>query len=96
MAPLMLLFMNHMYNDQKINILVHTLSLVLFAFSFFGLRGQWFISDTQYMKAMIPHHSSAIHTSQNASLEQPEVVTLSEEIIEAQVEEIEEMKQLLD
>ena len=96
MAPIMLIFMKKMYKDAKLNILVSVLSVSIFIFSFLGLRNQWFISDDQYMKAMIPHHSSAILTSEQASILEPEVKNLSEEIISAQVKEINEMKKLLN
>lgn len=48
------------------------------------------------MKAMIPHHSSAILTSKNAEINDPEVRKLADEIIKAQEEEIAEMKALLE
>jgi uncharacterized protein (DUF305 family) len=48
------------------------------------------------MKAMIPHHSSAILTSKNADIKDAEVKRLSEEIIKAQVEEIKQMKEILN
>ncbi|MEO6135141.1 MAG: DUF305 domain-containing protein, partial [Ginsengibacter sp.] len=60
-----------------------------------GIRTQTPISDVQYMKAMIPHHSSAILTSENANIKDPEVRKLADGIIEAQVKEIAEMKALL-
>jgi len=40
------------------------------------------------MKAMIPHHSSAIITSKNANIKDPEVKKLSEEIIKSPEEEL--------
>lgn len=96
MAPIMLVIIKNMYQDAKLNMLINVLSIGVFIFAFLGLRNQWFISDDQYMKAMIPHHSSAIHTSEKANISDPEVKKLSEEIIKSQVEEINEMKQLLD
>lgn len=53
-------------------------------------------SDKQYMKAMIPHHSSAILTSEKANIKDPEVKKLAEEIIKAQEEEIAQMKKVLE
>jgi uncharacterized protein (DUF305 family) len=47
------------------------------------------------MKAMIPHHSIAILTSERAHIRDPRVRKLADEIIEAQVREIAEMKQLI-
>ena len=60
-----------------------------------ALRTQTPISDQQYMQAMIPHHSSAIMTSQNANLKDPEVRKLANGIIKAQKKEIAEMKAIL-
>ena len=56
------------------------------------LRQQTFVGDIQYMKGMIPHHSSAIMTSKNADIKDPEVKKLSEQIIKSQEEEIAQMK----
>jgi len=47
------------------------------------------------MKAMIPHHSSAILTSERADIQDPEVRKLADDIIKAQVKEIAEMKALI-
>ncbi len=61
-----------------------------------AFRTQTPIGDVQYMKAMIPHHSSAILTSRNANITDPEVKKLAEDIIKAQEKEIAEMKAMLD
>ena len=47
------------------------------------------------MRAMIPHHSIAILTSERAQIEDPRVRELADEIIDAQVKEIAEMKALI-
>jgi uncharacterized protein (DUF305 family) len=47
------------------------------------------------MKAMIPHHSIAILTSERAAIQDPEVKKLANEIIEAQRKEIEQMKAMI-
>jgi uncharacterized protein (DUF305 family) len=47
------------------------------------------------MRAMIPHHSIAILTSTIAQISDPRVRELADEIIEAQVREIDEMKALI-
>jgi uncharacterized protein (DUF305 family) len=44
---------------------------------------------------MIPHHSIAIMTSERAHIRDPRVRKLADGIIEAQVREISEMKQLI-
>lgn len=47
------------------------------------------------MKAMIPHHPSAILTSENATIKDPEVRKLADGISESQKKEIAEMKAIL-
>lgn len=47
------------------------------------------------MRAMIPHHSIAIMTSERAEISDPRVRELADEIIQAQREEIAMMKQLI-
>ena len=44
------------------------------------------------MKAMIPHHSIAILTSERAQIDDPRVRDLADRIIEAQISEIAEMQ----
>ncbi len=87
--------MYKMYPNKKRNNFIMIISLVIFAFTLAGVRTQTPISDVQYMKAMIPHHSSAILTSENTNIKDPEVRKLADGIIEAQVKEIAEMKAIL-
>lgn len=47
------------------------------------------------MRAMIPHHSIAILTSERANIEDPRARALADEIIEAQQREIAEMKTII-
>jgi hypothetical protein len=47
------------------------------------------------MRAMIPHHSIAIMTSERARIRDPEVRKLADRILDAQVREIVEMKRLI-
>lgn len=96
MALLMVFFMRAMYTNKKFNLIIVISSVLVFALALLFLRKQMFISDSQYLKAMIPHHSSAILTSQKANLKDVEVKALSEDIIEAQEREIEQMQQMLE
>lgn len=95
MAIIMLLMMGKMYPDKKINAAIIIGSVVVFALALTALRTQTPIGDVQYMKGMIPHHSSAILTSTHADIKDPEVRKLADGIIEAQVREINEMKALI-
>lgn len=96
MAIVMLLMMGKMYKNKKINGMIIGGSMVIFVGVLFLLRSQTPIGDVQYMKAMIPHHSSAILTSEEANLSDPEVKQLAEEIIKSQIEEIAQMKKILE
>ncbi|NNF18284.1 MAG: DUF305 domain-containing protein [Flavobacteriaceae bacterium] len=95
MAISMMLFMWGMYKDKKLNYIILGGSALLFIATLYGLRQQVFISDVQWMKAMIPHHSSAIMVSQKADLKDPEARKLAKEIIEAQEREIAQMKKMI-
>lgn len=95
MAISMLLFMWKMYGNLKANFAIIGTAILVFVFSLYGLRTQTPIGDVQWMEAMIPHHSSAILTSGNADIKDPEVKKLAEEIIKAQEREIAEMKAML-
>ncbi len=96
MALLMLGFMGNMYKNKKTNAIIITVSISVLIAVFAFLRNQTFVGDVQYMKAMIPHHSSAILTSQEAGIKDPEVRKLADDIIKAQEEEIAQMKAMLD
>ncbi len=95
MAIVMLLFMWGMYKNKAINYGIIAASVLTFVLCFSGLREQTFISDVQWMKAMIPHHSSAIMVSEEAHLTDPEAQKLAREIIIAQKEEIAEMERMI-
>jgi uncharacterized protein (DUF305 family) len=95
MAVLMISFMKDMYKNEKMNNIIIIGSLLIFIIALTFLRTQMFIGDEAYMRAMIPHHSSAILNSREANIQDPEVRELADEIIRSQEEEIAEMKKLL-
>lgn len=96
MTIIMLVFMRHMLKNSKINIGIILGSIAIFGISLFLLRSQTLVDDTDYMQAMIPHHSIAILTSERAEISDPRVRELADEIIEAQRREIKEMKNLIE
>lgn len=95
MAVVMMIMMGKMYPNKKTNTGIIISGIIVFIVTLTALRTQTPISDVQYMKAMIPHHSSAIMTSKNANIKDPEVKKLSEQIIKAQEEEIAKMEAIL-
>ncbi len=95
MAVLMLGFMLAMYHDKRANIAIVVGSAAVFALSLWLVRSQQTIGDVAWMKAMIPHHSIAILTSERAHITDPRVRKLADGIIESQRREIGEMKALV-
>lgn len=96
MAIVMLLFMWPMYKNKKVNSIILAGSALVFALSLWLVRSQTLIEDESWMKAMIPHHSIAILTSERADISDPRVQELADKIIEAQREEIAEMERLIE
>lgn len=95
MAFTMLLFMWGMYEKKVYNYIILGVAVLTFVLCYSGMRQQVLVSDVQWMKAMIPHHSSAIMVSQKAHLKDPEAIELAKEIIEAQEREIAQMKKMI-
>jgi hypothetical protein len=95
MAVIMLGFMWGMYKNHAANTGILIVAAVVFAASLWLIRSQETVGDISYMKAMIPHHSIAIMTSERAHIKDPRVRKLADGIIEAQVREIREMKELI-
>lgn len=96
MAVIMLVFMLNMYTNSKVNIGIIVASIAVFALSLWLVRSQETIEDVSWMKAMIPHHSIAILTSERANITDPRVRKLADGIIEAQRKEIAEMESLIN
>ena len=97
MAVIMWFFMRNMYTNRAKNIGILVGSFVLFVGALGLVRAQApIVGDVLYMRAMIPHHSIAILTSERADIKDPEVKQLAEQIIEAQRKEIAEMKAMIE
>ncbi len=96
MMVVMLLFMWSMYKSRTKNLIILAVAAVVFALSLWLVRSQTTVTDTEYMKAMIPHHSIAIMTSERAHIRDPRVRKLAHDIILAQRREISQMKYLID
>ena len=96
MTAIMLAYMWRMYEGTgaKIAVLVGAL---LVAGALLALnRSQRLNGDAGFMKSMIPHHSIAINNARRASISDPRVRELADEISASQVREIAEMKALIE
>jgi len=98
-APMVLVeiaLMSGMYPNKKWNALIIMATLVLFILFWIGIRRQVGIGDRQFLKSMIPHHAGAILMCEEASITDPEIKQLCQEIISSQRREINQMKSKLN
>lgn len=95
MAVIMLGFMLSMYRNTKWNIAIFVIAIATCAGSLALVRSQTTVQDGSWMRAMIPHHSIAILTSERAEIDDVRVCELAKGIIEAQQREIDEMDWLI-
>lgn len=95
MTATMMLFMWNMYPNKRANAAVLGVAAVLFVAGLALVRTQATVDDVAWMKAMIPHHSIAILTSERAKITDPRVRKIADGIIESQKREIAEMKDLV-
>lgn len=84
-----------MYKNRLVNIAIVAGAALVFVGSLWLVRSQATVGDVAYRKAMVPHHSIAILTSERAQISDPRVRQLADEIIESQRREIAEMKRLI-
>ena len=96
MVVLMIVAMRDMFPSKRLNVLLLAGSAVAFFGSFALIRTQTTIDDTAFLRSMIPHHSGAILMCEQASLSDPELVSLCRQIIKSQREEIAQMKTMLE
>lgn len=98
-APMVLIevvLMSAMYKDKKLNAVIAAVSILIGVVSFLGIRQQTAISDEQFLKSMIPHHSGAILMCREANITDPEIKILCQTIIEGQQQEIDQMRAILN
>lgn len=97
MAIIMFVAMRAMYQNKTKNIAIVLGSIALFATALSLVRVQApIVGDVLWLRAMIPHHSIAILTSERADIQDPAVKKLANTIIKAQKKEIEEMKAMIE
>ena len=96
MGAIMLATMGGMYGNRKLNAALYVALAAIFVLSLLGIRQQSLVGDDQFLRSMIPHHSGAILMCEEAKLTDPEIRQLCGEIVEAQKQEIAQMKRILD
>jgi hypothetical protein len=91
MVLIELLLMGAMYENKRRNAVIAGASVVALIGFFVLIRQQTAISDTQFLKSMIPHHAGAILMCGKAPLQDPEIKELCRTIISGQQAEIDQM-----
>jgi uncharacterized protein (DUF305 family) len=92
MGIIELALMGAMYRDKKLNMIVAVGSVVALAVFWVLLRQQVAVSDTQFLRSMIPHHAGAILMCEQAPLQDSEIKALCKNIVSSQQSEIDQMK----
>ena len=96
MVIVMLLVMRSMFMTKSRNIILHVSFAAIFILLFFLMRTQTPVGNEQFLRSMIPHHSSAILMCEQSEITDPEIIELCEEIVQAQEEEIAQMEAILE
>jgi hypothetical protein len=96
MVVIELWLMSSMYKDKRLNAVAIVVSVAAGILFFAFIRQQTLISDQQFLRSMIPHHSGAILMCEDASLQDPRIKDLCKEIISSQRREIDQMRALLE
>jgi uncharacterized protein (DUF305 family) len=95
MVVIELSLMSSMFQNKRLNALIFVGAIVAGS-AFFGLiRQQTVISDAQFLRSMIPHHSGAILMCQEASITDSRIHELCKGIVSSQQAEITQMTQIL-
>lgn len=92
MSIVMLAFMWNMYPSKTVNAGIIAASVAVLLGALWLVRSQATVDEVSYMKAMIPHHSIALLTSERATITDPRVRKLADGIIASQKKEIAEME----
>lgn len=95
MSVIMLAYMWSMYKGTAVKVSVLIGAALLGVILLWVNRTQTLIDDAAFMRSMIPHHSIAINNARKASISDPRVRELADEIIRSQIREIAQMKLLL-
>lgn len=95
MVVIMLTTMRSMFQNARLNRLIIGTVAVLFLLVLFLARSQTPVGNGQFLRSMIPHHSSAILMCERAGVTDPEIDRLCRQIIRSQKEEIAQMQAIL-
>ena len=87
--------MSSMYVNRAANIITIAICALVLVGAFYAIRYQTGVGDRQFLRSMIPHHSGAVLMCREATISDERIKRLCNSIIEGQLSEIAEMKNLL-
>jgi hypothetical protein len=94
MASSMVLSMSLIMKLSYSTLLLNSVILIV---SYLGIRNQWLVNDSFFLRDMIPHHSMALQTSKyiKERTNDPKIQELANTIYNSQTKEIQYMKTYL-
>ena len=92
MGVIELALMGAMYHDKRLNRVIIGVSIVAMVLFWTLIRQQTIVSDTQFLRSMIPHHAGAILMCEEAPIQDADIKALCKDIISGQRAEIDQMK----
>ena len=98
-APMVLIelaLMRSMYPDKRLNAIIAGVAVVALIGFFLAIRTQALVTDTQFLRSMIPHHSGAILMCSKASIQGKDLKQLCQNILRSQDEDIKQMRRMLE
>ena len=95
MVVIELLVMRAMYQNTRLNVMLIGASIVVGVLLFIAIRQQTIVTDRQFLRSMIPHHSSAILMCREASIQDEEIKRVCGGIVSSQQQEIDQMNRIL-
>lgn len=95
MVVIEMVLMSGMYKNKRLNAIIIAASCALGIAFFIFIRQQTAITDRQFLRSMIPHHSGAILMCEDASIQDARIKELCKTIIAGQQAEIDQMRAML-
>jgi uncharacterized protein (DUF305 family) len=95
MVVIELSLMRSMFQNTRLNMLITATAAIAAIACFALIRLQTAVTDTQFLRSMIPHHSGAILMCEEAAIRSGDVRELCKAIISSQQAEIAQMRELL-
>jgi hypothetical protein len=95
MTIVMLVGMRSMFRSRRANLAIGLGAALVFLGAFAAMRTQAAVGDKEFLRSMIPHHSGAILMCEEASLRDPEIIALCDQIVTSQAVEIAQMEAIL-